>query len=474
MQLEKKHSGITNQFETCLRSIIAGIALSSAILLPSTAWGAERTYEFGPTSISWELTDAQVAEVDPWLRELRSKEKATINRILECRHKMDKLFMQPAPDRKAILALQAQIDDALEAQRLSEWTVALKIRSLLSAKQRVELGCLAPQKIVPGMSLTPAQTDSYYKIMRPYLSASLKGAEKLSALRLEQGILLQEMDLVHGCHNSKLDLPALVANQEQINAVKASMAQERLKIAISIHNLLTVEQKRQLLVTAAIQIPDPVGLSLDHIDRNRVPAAQQVYVNVTPTKEQVAKYNDIMDKEIAMSTAYRKMRDGLLEYRTVLLSKSELNIAALHEVQDKIIKIDGMSGIQRIIRIVKVREVLTPEQRHLVFNRHHPKIWKDTGINEKQDREIMAIHMKIEEADRAGKRKMTALSGEMERWYYDPAANDQQIMGAVRQYHQAQSTMVVAELGCLFAGRDVLNRAQREKLVALMAQNPVH
>jgi Spy/CpxP family protein refolding chaperone len=425
----------------------------------------------GTTSVAWNLTPEQVKKVDPMLAQVKAKDQAVTQLIIDRRHQMDKLFMQPAPDRKSILALQSQIDKNVEELRLLQWKVALAIRKMLTQQQRRALGCLGPDKLIPGQKLTASQQDSYYRLMRPYLVTSLNTAKRLAALQRDRTELLQEMDMVHGCHAMKLDMPALMATQKEINKINSEMAMERLRVAISIHELLTPDQRNLFLRGYQVQIPDPIGVSLESNTGDKVPTAEKVFRNAILTKAQKAEYKSIMDKEVQIAAASKRMRDELIAHRLRMLSAPKLDVSALESIQDKINDVDSVGAMDRILTVAKVRNVLSPEQRHLVFNRHHPKIWNDTGINRKQDAQLMAIHMKIEESDRKGKREMDSLAADMTRLYYIPADNDAEILAAQSAFNKAQAQMEVAQLMCLFEGRDVLTQQQKEKLIQLMAIN---
>lgn len=445
-------------------SIVHALTAPLAVAKPYRA-------EIGPTSIVWDLSPEQIGEIAPLLATLQTKSRNVDKFIISRRHQMDKLFMQPAPDRKPILTLQGEIDKSLEDLRLTQWKTALAVRKMLTSQQRKALGCLGPELWIPGQKLTAAQLESYYRLMRPYLVTSLNTSKRLVNLRRDQTELLQEMDMVHGCHAMKLDLPALLANQKQINAANSEMSMERLRVAISIHALLTPDQRSLFMQGCQIRLPDPIGVKLESEDPTRVPPPEKVFKNTTLTAEQKAKYQAIMAKEVQTATASKRMRDELIAHRLRMLSAPRLDVAALETVQGKINETDSIAAIDRILTVARVRDILTPEQRHLVFNRHHPKIWRDTGINKRQDEKLMAIHMKIEEADRKGMREMLNLASDMERYYYSPADNDDQIIAAQAAFDKAQKQMEVAQLNCLFEGRDVLTKAQKLKLVELMEDN---
>lgn len=471
VQMSNRNTQDRRTLKSLSRRVMASLAavLGSSIFFVPSALAEERSCLVNNTSVTWALTPEQCANVDPLLEGLSIKQDTATRKIVSLRHQMDKLFMNPSPARNPILELQSQIDHELEEMRLAQWKVALHVRSLLTPEQRKTLGCLPARRLLMGVSLSPEQMQAYYRVMRPYLMTSLSSGKKLDELKLQKAFLLQEVDLVHGCHSTGLDLKALLANQGQINTVNSEMAMERLRLAITLHGLLTSEQKKTLFTGAAIRIPDPVGVELAQDGSKPIASPEKAYPNVALTETQKNKYKTLMQQQLEATTAYRKMRAAMLNHRSRLLCAEKLNEAELETVQTKINEIDGLNGIQRMITISKLRDVLTNEQRLLVFNRHHPKIWKDTGINEKQDHQIMDIHMKIEEADRTGRQRMSALSSDLLKLYYDAAMNDEQIIAAQKQYNNSQSDMVRAELICLFEGRDVLTVGQRQKLIQLMA-----
>src|SRR5207247_1516943 len=148
--------------------------------------------------------------------------------------------------------------------------------------------------------LTAEQLRKSRELMRPYIQSSLVQAKQRDMLALDQANLLQEMDLVHGCHVMNLNEPALIANQKQINLLNSSLANERLQVKIEIHKMLSERQKKM--------IPAPVETSEKDKAAAVVAPPETVYKGVTLSKEQEAKYNSLMSEQVTYMERTKKLR----------------------------------------------------------------------------------------------------------------------------------------------------------------------
>lgn len=453
-----------------IAAAIAVIMGAGLLVVPPFPVSADTRHgKLSSWTVTWDLDQEQTRKADALLQQTSARETQLEELMVQQRAQMNKLFLMPAPDRKAILTLQEKIESELEELRLIQLQFSLKVRAMLSPSQRSHLGFLKPDEMLTGIKLSPAQEEQFSAVIKPYLTASLSTAKKLAILNFEQSLFLQEMDLVHGCHAQKLDVPALLAKQVEINAVNRAMAMERLKLGIGVHRLLTLDQKRALSQSMAeLQIPDPAEDAWVADASGKAAPIEEVYdEGVKPTAAQRAQYAAIMKRECAHSVQMKKVRDGLVAQLDKGFARVTLDEAGLRTLQQKISTLEDEAGLVRIKRIVAVRNVLTAEQRHTVYNRHHPKIWRDTGIDDKQDHQLMVLHMKIEEADREGRRKMIDLSQDVRRLYYENAPDDT-IITAQKSFGRTEAEAIRKQLDCLFGGRDVLTAAQRDKLVQLM------
>lgn len=450
--------------------IKVAVVLGITTLFPfaTVARAEDRSTSVGNSTVIWDLTSAQAKQADELIAAAMQRAATSQTEIDNTRRRITELFLEPSPDQQAILAIQKE-QDAIKARRDEDLLrTNLKVRQLLSNEQRKWLGIPKSTDVLVGIELSQPQLNKYHELMQPYLLATLATAKQRASLELDQTILLQEMDLVHGCHAMGLDEPALIANQKQISALDSELDRKRTLVEIELHNMLTDTQKRQLLTTAKIVIPDPAAEKLRNENTTIFAPPEQAYKNVTLSKEQKDKYNSQMSKFIKELDQGKKLRENLESVKTKLLSTPNLDDSTLLRIQDQLSKVNELLALSKVARIVKTRDVLTKEQRHAVYNRHHPKIWNDTGIDAEQDKKIMAIHMKIEEADREGQRKMADLTADIRQQFFEPTSNDQEIIAAQKNFDRVEAETIRKQLECLFDGRAVLTEAQRVKLVQLM------
>lgn len=423
-------------------------------------------------TVRWDLDDQQTKFADELKAKTSDRERVIENSLIAKREQMSKLFLQAMPDRKAILELQSQIDNELQEIHAIQLSYSLKIRAMLSAEQKARLGHLKLEDLVTAMDFSAAQEQQFAPAMKRYLETSLTKGKTLALLTFEQGLLLQEMDLVHGCHQQHLDVDGMFRFQKEINAINRALASERVDLVLAVHKVLQPDQLKLLTDGfSEILIPDPNQSLWDAESKDAVPPADKVFKGITISPELNSKYKEIMSREIAKISVLKKERDELISQRSKLLNKASVNEHNLKAIQDRLNDVEEKGAELRINRTVAVRNLLTPEERHTVFNRHHPKIWRDTGIDEEQDKKIMAIHMNIEDADRTGRRKSIELSQDIRKMYYD-GAPDEQILSAQKAYDEVISAANLKQLNGLFEGRDVLTETQRHKLVELMMNDP--
>lgn len=448
--------------------VAAILGLTTLFTFTNVVRADDRTSIIGNSAVLWNLTPTQAKQADELIAAAMQRAATSQTEIDNTRRQITGLFLEPSPDQKSILAVQAR-QDAIKARRDEDLLQTnLKVRKLLTPDQRQWLGIPKAADVLVGLELSQPQLKKYRELMQPYLLATLTAAKRRANLELEQTILLQEMDLVHGCHTMGLDEPALIANQKQISALDAELAGKRTQVEIELHNLLTETQQKQLTSSAKIVLPDPVESKLQNETTTVFAPPEQVYKSVTLTDEQKDKYNSQMSKFMADFDQGKKLRDKLVVERNKLLNSPALDQSALVNTQDRINQNDEQRALSKVTQIVKTRDILTKEQRHAVYNRHHPKIWNDTGIDAEQDKKIMAIHMKIEESDREGQREMGNITAEIRQLFFAPTSNDQEIISAQKNFDRVEAETIGKQLQYLFDGRAVLTEAQRVKLVELM------
>jgi Spy/CpxP family protein refolding chaperone len=444
------------------------LGLTTLFAFANVARAEDRTSVLGNSSVLWNLTPTQAKQADELIAAALQRAATSQIEIDGTRRQITGLFLEPSPDQKAILDIQNR-QDAIKARRDEDLLQTnLTVRQLLSPEQRQWLGIPRAADVLSGIELSQAQLKKYRELMQPYLLATLTAAKQRANLELDQTILLQEMDLVHGCHAMSLDEPALIANQKQVSALDSGLARKRTQVEIELHNLLTETQRKQLASSAKIVLPDPVESKLQNESTTVFAPPEQVFKRVTLTNEQKDRYNSQMSKFMADLDQGKKLRDKLVAERNKLLNSPALDQSALVNNQDRINQIDEQRAVSKVTQIAKTRDVLTKEQRHDAYNRHHPKIWSDTGIDAEQDKKIMAIHMKIEESDREGQRKMGEITAEIRQLFFEPTSNDREIISAQKNFDRVEAETIHKQLECLFEGRAVLTEVQRVKLVQLM------
>lgn len=439
----------------------------SLMAVPS-AHAAERP-DRQKSAIQWVLTPKQLQQANDILTKWSKQEQVLNQHIEQQRLEIAKLFLEPTPDESAIFSIQDQIDKQTQERDEGLITTSLKIRALLTPEQRGWMGVPDPSQILANIKLSPGQRWSYAVIMRSYLEAERAESKGRADLNFERELLLQEVDLVLGCHAQKLDVPALFAKQKEISDLDGAAARRRLQLIIGLYAILSDEQKEQLRKgEAQIKILDPVAVKDLEELRAKVPSPDAAFEGIRLLPAQKSMYQQIVGVYVRALAQRINQREILVAQQRKLISEDKLDEGAIAKIQEKLISVDANSALAREQLIIDTRNVLTSEQRHAVFNRHHPKIWSDAGINAEQDKKLMDYHMKIEEADREGKRKMIHISQDIKSLYYQPIANDNEMLTLQRQYNQAEADTVHKQLIFVIKNRTVLSEAQKRKLVQLM------
>ncbi len=235
-------------------------------------------------------------------------------------------------------------------------------------------------------------------------------------------------------------------------------------------------------------LQDKIDKLLSQIDQDKVKTIMGIRQTLNPQQREILAYGDpavnFPGAELSPEqwNAYKELKrkflskqqdlkDKLanLEYDSRLLFQHlHLNETELLAKQEEINKINNEIESNKIRLAVASRKILSPQQNMKVFNRHHPKIWEDTGINSKQDDDIMAVHMKIEAADQEGRRSVIQGKNKLARVYLDPLPDENAAASATSEIDQALSKVWHKQLGLILEGRSHLNSIQKRRLVGLM------
>lgn len=454
-----------------IKAAMAGMFIASSVLLAPLSYGQDTANAGGMLTQSWLFSPEQKKIAQEKMASFKTAVQPIAEAVMQENAKIDSLFLQPTPDQKSILSLQAQIDEQKEKIAVELTKMSLEIRHLLTPEQRQWLGLVKPSQVAKGIDLSDEQQKSYRELVKPMLNESLDLSRRRANLTMDQDWLLQEMDLVHACHIQKLDEDQLASLQTKIDEIDSVLANKNLEVSIAVHKLLTDDQRKKLGTSAEIVVLDPLA-EIPEAEKRLIYAPPEiVYSGIDLSAEQKARYNSLMASYAKQLDSSNKARESLTAQRKKLLAQSVLDVAALKDVQTKINKIDADKALSSLKLIAQTRDVLTPQQRHSYFNRHHPKIWDDTGITEKQDHDLMVIHMKIEEADREGRRAMQNLQHDKKRLFFQAADNDEAVIQNTKAISKAESETTHKQLQCLFDNRALLTDEQRSKLVQLMQQD---
>lgn len=192
------------------------------------------------------------------------------------------------------------------------------------------------------------------------------------------------------------------------------------------------------------------------------------YPGVNLTTDEWSSYLTLMKEFLNKRNGLQRKLEDLQFDLTLLYQSTDLNETLLLEKQAQINAAKAELENEKIRLAVRTRGLLTPEQRKIVFNRHHPKIWQDTGINPKQDSMIMGVHMKIEAADQTGRRTLLGLQNDLAKIYLDPIPDENVALEKVREITQARSETARKQLGLILEGRGMLTPEQKKRLIGLM------
>lgn len=286
-------------------------------------------------------------------------------------------------------------------------------------------------------TLTNDQISAIAKLVKDHHDLELNCRSKMK--ELDQQIAAKFL-------NPEAKREEVFSIQDQIDKLQSQIDEDAVKTAAGIRNTLSTKQ-REILVYGDPEINFP-GIEL--------------------SSEQWDAYKKLMDAYFARTGQLLTKKAALEFDRRILYQAMSFDQDELLAKQNEINSVQSELENERVRLAFAARQILTPAQRSKAYNRHHPKIWEDTGINDRQDDIIMGIHNKIESADQTGRRKLITLESELAQLYRSSSTSEDAALAKIKEIDAALAETYRAQLGFMFDGRGVLTPQQRKRLTSLM------